>query len=223
MLGGALAAGGHLAAAESGTNSVPGTATLAVEIAGSGAGAPGESAPGPPATTTATSAAAPTTTTTVAPPSTTTVEPTSTTTEPSSTGPSSTETTKAPAAATDDSAAAQVLALVNAERADAGCAPVKVDARLTESAQRHSQDMAEQDYFSHASKDGRSFADRIEAAGYPSPAAENIAKGQRSAEQVMRAWMKSPGHRKNILDCSLTALGTGVVTDGWYWTQNFGR
>jgi uncharacterized protein YkwD len=116
----------------------------------------------------------------------------------------------------------RVVEMVNAERAEAGCGPLAVDPRLVTAAQLHSQDMAANDYFSHTSQDGRTFADRIRAAGYPDPAAENIAQGQRSAEQVMQAWMNSSGHRANILDCGLTTIGVGLASDGWYWTQDFG-
>ncbi|WP_424188648.1 CAP domain-containing protein [Actinokineospora sp. G85] len=82
-----------------------------------------------------------------------------------------------------------------------------------------SDDMAARAYFSHTSQDGRSFAARITAAGHPSPAAENIAKGQRTAADVMRAWMASPGHRAHILNCDHRGMGLGHT----YWVQNFGR
>ena len=116
----------------------------------------------------------------------------------------------------------EVVNLVNAERAAAGCSAVRVDQRLVAAAQDHSDDMAAGGYLSHTSRDGRSFSDRIEAAGYPSPAAENIAMGMSSAEAVMEAWMSSDGHRRNILNCDITAIGVGLNPDGWYWTQNFG-
>lgn len=116
----------------------------------------------------------------------------------------------------------QVVELVNAERAEAGCAPVRVDDRLVASAQSHSDDMAAGRYLSHTSRDGRSFDQRIEDAGYPAPAAENIAMGMSTADAVMQAWMDSEGHRRNILNCDITAIGVGVNSDGWYWTQNFG-
>jgi uncharacterized protein YkwD len=119
--------------------------------------------------------------------------------------------------------AAEVVALTNRERADAGCPALTVDDRLTAAAQGHSADMAEQDFFSHTSLDGRDFADRIRATGYPSPGAENIAYGQTSARKVVADWMDSPGHRRNILDCELTEIGVGFDDRGYYWTQNFGR
>lgn len=116
---------------------------------------------------------------------------------------------------------ARVVELTNAERAAAGCAPLRADPRISAAAQGHSEDMAAQGYFAHDSRDGRDFADRITAAGYASPGAENIAMGQPDAATVVQDWMESPGHRKNILDCSLTTIGVGLA-DG-YWTQDFGR
>jgi uncharacterized protein YkwD len=116
-----------------------------------------------------------------------------------------------------------VVALTNRARASAGCAPLRVDSRITRAAQAHSDDMARRRYFEHDGLDGRSFADRMRAAGYPSPGAENIAFGQASASEVMTAWLESPGHRRNILDCDLTTIGVGYTSDGSYWTQDFGR
>ncbi len=116
----------------------------------------------------------------------------------------------------------RVVELVNDERTRAGCDPVRVDGRLTTAAQRHSDDMARQDYLRHDAPDGRSFDERIEDAGYPEPAAENIAMGMSSADAVMDAWMSSDGHRANILNCEINTIGVGVNTSGWYWTQNFG-
>ncbi|WP_370932996.1 CAP domain-containing protein [Amycolatopsis sp. cg13] len=118
--------------------------------------------------------------------------------------------------------AGQVISLVNDERSKAGCDPVTEESHLDKAAQGHSDDMSNRDYFSHDTPEGESFADRITAAGYSKPGAENIAKGATSADQVMQMWMNSSGHRKNILNCSLTKLGVGVATDGWYWTQDFG-
>jgi uncharacterized protein YkwD len=162
----------------------------------------------PPSTGTTTA----TTTTTV---TTTTTETTTTTTQPS---PEPTTTTT-PA---DVPQAQQVVALVNEARDLAGCKPLTVDERVVEAAQAHSTDMAQRDYFSHTTPEGVDFAQRMRAAGYPNPGGENIAMGQRSAEQVMKAWMNSDGHRRNILNCGFTTIGVGLDTRGWYWTQNFG-
>ncbi|MBP2370120.1 CAP domain-containing protein [Pseudonocardia parietis] len=130
--------------------------------------------------------------------------------------------TAEPAPATGLSGAlADVVALTNTERAQAGCPALTTDPRITAAAQAHSEDLAANDYFAHDSQDGRDFADRITAAGYDSPGAENIAMGQQDAASVVQDWMDSPGHRRNILNCSLTTIGVGLA-DG-YWTQNFGR
>ncbi|MEU4803503.1 CAP domain-containing protein [Actinosynnema sp. NPDC023587] len=169
-------------------------------------------APAPTTTGTSTTTTAPTTeTTTTAPPTTTT---TGTTTVPPTT------TTAAPPPATGTR---RVVDLVNEARSAAGCGPVKVDERAVTSAQGHSDDMSARDYFSHDTPEGVDFAQRMRAAGHPSPGGENIAKGQRSPEAVMKAWMNSDGHRRNILNCGFTTIGVGLATDGWYWTQNFGR
>ena len=118
----------------------------------------------------------------------------------------------------------QVLELVNAERAAAGCSAVRADDGLAGVARRHSADMRDRGYFSHTDPEGRSPFDRAAAAGVGSARAENIAAGQPDAAAVMAAWMASPGHRANILDCSLSSLGVGVSTGagGPWWTQLFG-
>ncbi|MEV6909527.1 CAP domain-containing protein [Amycolatopsis sp. NPDC051071] len=127
-----------------------------------------------------------------------------------------------PPRSSDNSAAGQVIDLVNAERADAGCSPVGNEPHLAAAAQGHSDDMSARDYFSHTTPEGTTFDQRIRAAGYSKPGAENIAKGQSSAAKVMDAWMNSEGHRANILNCKLTKIGVGLNTKGMYWTQNFG-
>ncbi|MGY0068956.1 sigma-70 family RNA polymerase sigma factor [Streptomyces sp. QTS137] len=132
-------------------------------------------------------------------------------------------TGSAPAAAPGGGNAAEVLSLTNTERSRAGCSPVTLDDRLNKAAQLHSEDMSANDYFSHTGQNGSSFVDRVTAQGHPSPGAENIARGQSSAESVMESWMNSEGHRANILNCSLTTMGVGVVTSDWTWTQVFGR
>lgn len=131
----------------------------------------------------------------------------------------------APTRSDVETAETRVFELTNAERAAQGCPALAADDRLAEAARAHSADMAARNYFDHVSQDGRSFVDRVKAAGYPSPGAENIAAGQRTAEAVVKGWMDSPGHRANILNCKLKALGVGMARGGSYgiyWTQNFG-
>ncbi len=118
----------------------------------------------------------------------------------------------------------QVVALVNQRRAAAGCRALRVDSRLSSAAVSHSADMAERDYFAHDTPEGVTFVDRDRSAGYPQPGGENIAEGQRGPGEVMTAWMNSPGHRANILNCRFRAIGVGVFRGdaGLYWTQDFG-
>ncbi|MFE0405710.1 MULTISPECIES: sigma-70 family RNA polymerase sigma factor [Streptomyces] len=119
----------------------------------------------------------------------------------------------------------QVVALVNKERAAAGCGPLAEDSLLDKSAQAHSADMAARDFFDHTNPDGADPGQRITAAGYRwSTYGENIAMGQQTPEAVMESWMNSPGHRANILNCSFKDIGVGVHEGpgGPWWTQNFG-
>jgi uncharacterized protein YkwD len=160
---------------------------------------------------------APATSTTAQP---TTTRPTTTRPTPAATRPAPAEPQAAPA---DTSQTGQVVALTNQARAAAGCAALRTDARLTAAAQGHSADMAANDYFSHDGRDGRGFAKRITDQGYPSPGGENIAQGQRNAQEVVTAWLSSPGHRANIENCSFTTIGVGLAGADKYWTQNFGR
>ena len=118
--------------------------------------------------------------------------------------------------------AAQVFQLVNETREDYGCDSLREDSRLDNAAVGHSEDMATNDYFSHNGPGNTAFNKRIQSYGYGSPGGENIAEGQTSAQQVFNAWMSDAGHRDNILNCQFVAMGVGVDTQGWYWTQDFG-
>lgn len=115
----------------------------------------------------------------------------------------------------------QVYRIVNQERNTAGLEPYDWNPDLALAAQLHAEDMNAQGYFSHESLDGRSFSDRIRETGYDgSPRGENIARGQRSAEQVMQSWMDSGGHRRNILAEGSNEIGVGFVDN--HWVQVFG-
>jgi uncharacterized protein YkwD len=115
-----------------------------------------------------------------------------------------------------------VFELVNAAREDMGCQDLGEDSRLDDAAVSHSVDMAENGYFSHNGPGSTPFDQRIESYGYDSPGGENIAEGQTSAQQVFNAWMSDSGQRNNLLNCRFVAMGVGVDTQGWYWTQDFG-
>ena len=114
-----------------------------------------------------------------------------------------------------------VFQLVNQERTSRGLEPYAWNSRLAVASQRHAEDMAAQNYFSHTSLDGRNFGDRADDADYEgSPRGENIAAGQGSAEAVMDAWMNSDGHRSNILSTGSNEIGIGL--EDLHWVQNFG-
>ncbi|MGB3614225.1 MAG: CAP domain-containing protein [Elainellaceae cyanobacterium] len=127
---------------------------------------------------------------------------------------------------------ADVLRLTNDFRVKNGLKPLTANDELNATAEAHSKDMAEQDYFSHTGKDGSKPWDRAETFGYEANSmGENIAAGQRTPEQVVQGWLDSPGHRANILNPSYTELGvgyhllendTGSVNYQRYWTQVFG-
>jgi uncharacterized protein YkwD len=84
--------------------------------------------------------------------------------------------------------------------------------------------MAARGFFDHTDPDGATPWDRAEKAGISDLGGENIARGQADAAAVMEAWMNSPGHRANILNCDFKTLGVGVHfgSGGPWWTQDFG-
>ncbi|MGH3647159.1 MAG: CAP domain-containing protein [Micromonosporaceae bacterium] len=121
---------------------------------------------------------------------------------------------------------ADVIELVNAERAKAGCGAVRFEVKLRTASRGHSADMAAHEELSHTGSDGSSPWDRAGRAGYDQAMSENIAMGYRTAEAVMEGWMKSKGHRDNILNCEAKAVGVGLARTSSgtpYWTQMFGR
>lgn len=108
-------------------------------------------------------------------------------------------------------------------------APVAWNAKLFDAAAGHAKDMATNNYFSHQSQDGRTFSQRITAAGYNwSTVGENIAAGQTSVEQVMNGWLQSPGHCANIMNGNFTEVAVSCVrndasTYKFYWAMELGR
>jgi uncharacterized protein YkwD len=130
---------------------------------------------------------------------------------------------------------AEVARLVNAERAKAGLPPLKLVSALTAAARYHAKDMGMDDYFNHESMD-RVGGELKRACGtfdrvslwYKAwnGAAENIAAGLNTPQQVMDGWMNSPGHRANILNPDYTEFGVGYYSGSGtfpsYWVQDFG-
>lgn len=121
-------------------------------------------------------------------------------------------------------AEAEVLKLVNDERAKAGCSALSANSALTNLAESFSDDMAARGFFSDTDPDGKSPWDRATAAGVTGLGAENIARGPADPAAVVKAWMASPEHRANILNCDFHTLGVGVHfgAGGPWWTEEFG-
>ncbi|QBP43159.1 CAP domain-containing protein [Paenisporosarcina antarctica] len=116
----------------------------------------------------------------------------------------------------------QVLTLTNQERAKSGLKPLAADSKLMNAAREKSTDMRTNNYFSHTSPTFGSPFDRMKALGIDyRAAAENIAMGQKTASEVVKGWMNSPGHRKNIMNANFTHIGIGYDAQGHYWTQQF--
>ena len=124
-----------------------------------------------------------------------------------------------------DDWAEEVLRLVNIERANEGIGPLELDKDLCAVAQLHSDDMVARGFFSHENPDGQDPFDRMWAYGISfMAAAENIAAGQRSPEEVVDSWMHSPGHRANILNPTYKKMGVAYTYGGAYgiyWAQCF--
>jgi len=118
-----------------------------------------------------------------------------------------------------------IVTQTNQLRNAAGCGQLDVDQELITASVVQSDYMATTGTFSHIGQGGSNFVGRAQAAGYTSPAGENIAWGYDTATEVMTAWMASPPHRSNILNCAVHSIGTGVTyaADGTpYFTQVFG-
>lgn len=106
---------------------------------------------------------------------------------------------------------------------------LKWNTQLETAATVHSSNMANYNFFSHQGLDGKRSVNRAQDAGYPSTyVGENIAAGQPTLERVMREWMASEGHCKNLMNGSYREMGAAMVenrdaTYRYYWTQVFGR
>ncbi|MDC3415471.1 SafA/ExsA family spore coat assembly protein [Aquibacillus salsiterrae] len=116
----------------------------------------------------------------------------------------------------------QVIKLTNQERAKYGLPALKQDWQLSRVARYKSQDMRDKGYFSHTSPTyGSPFTMMTNFGINYTSAAENLARGQQTPQEVVSGWMKSEGHRKNILSPKYTHIGVGYVKNGNYWTQMF--
>jgi len=98
--------------------------------------------------------------------------------------------------------------------------PLKFDCRLWRAARLHSQDMADQNYFSHTSLDGRRFWERADQQGIRANA-ENIARGSSDPQRVLQLWAGSSGHCRSMMNPRYTMMGVGHAVPGHFWTQLF--
>lgn len=122
--------------------------------------------------------------------------------------------TQQPAAGS--SVAQQVLDLVNQERAKAGLSALTMNAELSKVAMAKAKDMYDNNYFAHQSPTYGSPFDMMKSFGIKyNVAGENIAKGQRTAADVMKDWMNSPGHRANILKDGFKQIGIAYYNGEW--------
>jgi uncharacterized protein YkwD len=121
------------------------------------------------------------------------------------------------AANTSDVRAA-VLCLINGDRTQRNLTPLRENAKLRSAAVAHSSDMVRNGYFAHTAPNGDTFVDRILDARYTTrnqdwSLGENLAWGTGSlgtARGVQSAWMRSSGHRANILKPAYRELGIGI-------------
>lgn len=121
----------------------------------------------------------------------------------------------------------RVIALTNKKRVSHGCGRVRANAALGRAAQKHSNRMAAADTLSHQLPGEPSLEQRYRNEGYrPTWWGENIAWNYPTAKALVNAWMASPGHRANILNCHYKHIGIGLAKNDAgepYWTQDFGR
>ncbi len=104
-----------------------------------------------------------------------------------------------------------------------GLAGLQTDARLLRAAAAHARDMRRNGFFAHQGSDGSSLSVRLRRQGYGFCfAAENIARGHETLAGVLRSWMESRGHRRNILNPKAAEFAL-VRVDGRLWVMVLGR
>ncbi|TDM15351.1 CAP domain-containing protein [Macrococcus bovicus] len=115
--------------------------------------------------------------------------------------------------------------LINASRVKRGLSALKFNDKISGTARRHSEDMADHHFFSHTNLQGQSPFDRMTQDGLQyKTAGENIAYGQVSSIEAHHGLMNSKGHRQNILNRHFREVGTGVAfneNNAPYYTENF--
>ncbi len=131
----------------------------------------------------------------------------------------------------------QMLATINSARAQphqcggqayAATTPLTWNATLATTAEVHTRAMANNNFFDHKDRDGRTPGDRAELAGYVGQqVGENIAAGHDTVRKVVDGWLASPGHCANLMNPAYRELGAAYAVDpksdaGIYWTAMFG-
>ena len=124
-----------------------------------------------------------------------------------------------PSSVSSSAAVKTTVCLVNRQRSSRGLHRVRLNGRLSKAAARHARDMVERRYFSHVSPSGSTFLRRIKRTGYIAgaqawSAGENLAWGsgpRATPRSIVRAWMRSPKHRANILNGRFREVGIAVV------------
>jgi uncharacterized protein YkwD len=129
---------------------------------------------------------------------------------------------------------AEMLKRVNAARRSAGLPPLRRSPDLDRAAQEHAGDLLRRGYYKHVSPEGSTPLSRASAAGYRADLiAENLHQRTGPIEAVMDDWLRSPAHRRNLLDPGASDLGVGLAIGPGYgldpsgyrviWVQSFGR
>lgn len=129
---------------------------------------------------------------------------------------------------------AEMLERVNAARRSAGLPPLRRSPDLDRAAQEHARDLLARRYYDHHSPEGSTPLSRASAAGYTADLiAENLHQRTAPVEAVLDDWLRSPAHRRNLLDPGASDLGVGLAIGPGYgldpsgyrvvWVQSFGR
>ena len=129
--------------------------------------------------------------------------------------------------------ASRVQDYVNAARIENGMSALPAHAKLSQAAIIHARDMAANGFVDHTGSDESTLQDRVTRTGYPwTLVAENVAAGQKTVQEVVRDWMKSPGHKANILNTEIREIGTAHISVrksgvgknyNHFWVVVFGR
>ena len=130
-----------------------------------------------------------------------------------------------------DSYQSELLDLINDARENRALSPLRFSNSLSQAAQNHVEDLANNNYVvGHTGTGGSTVVDRTQKVEYSSDfVGENVAAGNKTPEEVFHQWMNSPGHKNNILKPDYTEVGVGYVlnapdtTYNHYWVLVFGN